>query len=136
MFRGNRRARVSTPPHPFKLTGFIESGTAYIRVYPGLIDNIVPTIGGVSLVRIPAPSVAVSGAAGVLWVKCTLDATGGITNAIIETGSALPEDDENYAHRMLGSFTSASGQFTSIWSALNTNQSHKRCGGYSTWGAA
>lgn len=128
----------SIPDHPFTLSGSIVSGAAYISCTPGLIDNIVPTMGGTSLASVPAPKIAVAGADGQLWIKNTLDDTGSIIASIVEAGGAMPEDDEDgdFCYRLLGSFTSASGQFTSVWSALQTNQSHKRCGGVSIWGQA
>jgi hypothetical protein len=126
----------SSPDLPFQLTGFIEADTAYISCTPGLIDDIVPTMGGISLLNLPAPKIAVTGASGVLWVKNTLDAAGVITASIIEAGSAMPANSSVLAYRMLGSFTSASGQFTSVVSLLHTNQAHRRCNGSSTWGSA
>jgi len=126
---------------PFKLTGLIVEEAAYIRVRPGLVDNIVPTINGVSIAGftgspLAPPKLAVSGATGQVWIKNTLDAAGTITESIIESGADMPADTETLAYRILGSFTSDDGVFTSVTSLLTTNQSHKRCGGVSTWGSA
>jgi hypothetical protein len=107
----------------------------------GLVDNIVPKIDGVFLssrIGMPPapPKIAVTGTSGQVWLECTLDAAGTITNVIVGTGATMLPDTTSIAYRLLGTFTSADGQFTSVLSALNTNQTHRRCAGTSTWGSA
>ena len=141
-FGRSRPQRTYSPPTPFKLRGEIVAAVppspaaAFITVFPGLVNNIVPKIGSVSLVTVPAPKITVTGATGQVWLKCTLDANGEITEVIVDTGETMPDDSDEFAYRLLGSFTSASGQFTNIWSALQTNQAHGMCAGINRWARA
>ena len=138
---GRGKKSASAPISPFTPSGSIEGGAAYVSFSPGLINNAIPTIEGTHLNMLvgeppAAPKIAVSGAAGQVWVRCELDGEGRITDCIVQTGATIPVDDDDYAYRLLCTFTSASGQFTSLWQAITHNQSHKRCGGESTWGIA
>jgi hypothetical protein len=130
-------ARSSTIT-PFTLSGLVEGtpGVLKITVSPGLVDNIVPTIDGEFLVSLPAPKLTLTGENGEIWLKNTLDARGVITESIVQSGDEMPEDDEDgdFAYRLVGTFTSTDGAFTSLVSLLTTNQNHRRCNGSSTWG--
>jgi hypothetical protein len=129
-----RRGSTATPN--FTLEDASADGVLKITVSPGLVDNIVPTIDSDFLVSLPAPKLTLTGENGEIWLKNTLDARGVITESIFQSGDEMPEDDEDgdFAYRLVGTFTSTDGAFTSLVSLLTTNQNHRRCNGSSTWG--
>ena len=120
---------------PWFLTGTIVSGNAKISVNPGLVNNFVPTIGGVSLGAVPAPTITVTGAVGVIQIKATIDGLGTITAVIVENVATATADTVTNKYKTIGGWTSASGAFTSVTSILNTNQTFYLCNGTPIWEA-
>ena len=126
--------RTSVRP-PWFLTGTIVSGDAKISVNPGLVNNFVPTIGGVSLGAVPAPTITVTGAVGVIQIKATIDAAGTITAVIVENVATATPDTSTNKYRTIGAWSSASGAFTAVTSILNANQTLYLCNGTAIWEA-
>lgn len=120
---------------PWFLTGTIVSGDAKISVNPGLVNNFVPTIGGVSLAAVPAPTITVTGAVGVIQIKATIDGNGTITAVIVENVATATADTVTNKYKTIGGWTFASGAFTSVTSILNTNQTFYLCNGTPIWEA-
>jgi hypothetical protein len=123
---------------PWALAGFIDpSGpTAKIRVAAGLVNNFVPTIGGTSLAAVPAPTITVTGASGVIYMRATVDGAGAITELIIANAVSIPADTSTapiYKHKLIGTWTASGGVFTSVTSILNTNQTFRMCGTNAEW---
>lgn len=140
--------RSASLPHPFQLRGFVTpepyaEGAIFkgeVAVYPGIVDNIIPTLDGVPLTGMP--SLNVTGEMGWIWIECQLNQRGKVVSAKIQQGKIFPPDSIDKAHRMLGVFTASApifeqaGVFTSLFSLLRHNQSHVRCAGVSSWGDA
>jgi hypothetical protein len=130
-----RRARLA----PFTLTGIIETepAAAKIRIHPGLVNNSIPKIVSVSLVAVPAPTITVTGSSGIIYLKATVDDAGVITDLIAANVAGdeedLPEDTATDKHRLVGTWTAASGAFTSVVSLLDRNQNLYLCGGTAIW---
>lgn len=120
---------------PWFLTGTIVSGDAKISVNPGLVNNFVPTIGGVLLAAVPAPTITVTGAVGVIQIKATIDGNGTITAVIVENVATATADTVTNKYKTIGGWTFASGAFTSVTSILNTNQTFYLCNGTPIWEA-
>jgi hypothetical protein len=120
---------------PWFLTGTIESGTAKISINPGLVNNFVPTIGGVSLGAFPRPTLTVTGSVGVIEIKATIDGAGIITAVIVQNVATATADTVTNKYKTIGGWTSASGAFTSVTSILNTNQTFYLCNGTAIWEA-
>jgi len=118
---------------PWTLTGFVDGGALKISVAPGLVNNFVPTIGGVSLVAFPAPALTVTGATGIVYLKATVDGAGSVVAVVIENAVSVPADTATDKHRVLGSWTASGGAFTSVNSILKLNQSLFVCGGVFSW---
>lgn len=136
---GGGRGGADLGPAPWRLTGAIEGAppAAKIRVAPGMVNNFVPTIEGVSIAAIPAPAFTVTGASGLIQIKATVDAAGAITALILESiaGPAVTPDSPTEKYKLVGAWTSADGAFTSVTSILNTNQTLYLCGGTAIWEA-
>lgn len=127
------------PFTPFDAT--VTPGSPKAGFTPGLVDRIVPSIGGdriVLLVGDPArpPALDLPGASGYVWIKCPLDATGVATDAVFEAGAEVPDPAPDFAYRPAAYYEIADGLITRLQRLLFSNQSHKRCGGESTWGQA
>jgi hypothetical protein len=123
---------------PFKLSGLIDTNNvAKIFVKPGMVNNFIPTIKvsgiQVSLVAPSVPALVVTESNGVVYIKATVDSAGTITAIEILNALTLPPDTLNAKYRRIGSWTSSSGQFTSILSMLNTNQTLYLCNGSAIW---
>jgi len=128
---GNR-GRLSRPP--WFLTGQIEAGpTAKIYIQPGIVNNFVPTIGGTSMAAYPRPSITVTGATGMIELKATVDGAGTITALIAQNVTTASTDTSTNKYKTLGTWTYASGAFTSVTSILNTNQTFRVCNGTAEW---
>jgi len=118
---------------PWFLTGTVESGTAKISINPGLVNNFVPTIGGVSLGTFPRPTLTVTGSVGVIEIKATIDGAGIITAVIVQNVATATADTVTNKYKTIGGWTFASGAFTSVTSILNTNQTLYLCNGTAIW---
>ena len=127
-----RRTPVGIIP-PWFLTGTVESGTAKININPGLVNNFVPTIGGVSLGAFPRPTLTVTGSVGVIEIKATIDGAGTITAVIVQNVATATADTVTNKYKTIGGWTFASGAFTSVTSILNTNQTLYLCNGTAIW---
>ena len=117
---------------PFFLEGFIESGDAKIYVRPGMINNIIPTISTYSIALPDPPSITLTGTVGQIWAQATL-AAGVVSSVTIANTTSAPTDDATHKHRMIGTWTSLDGVFTSVTSVLNTNQTLYLCVGTAIW---
>jgi activator of HSP90 ATPase len=118
------------------MTGVVESGVAKIYFAPAMVNNFVPKIGGVSLVAVTPPGLVVTGTTGVTYAKATVDAAGHFTDLVIEGAATLPADTTYgtlYKHRLIGTWTSADGAFTSVNTLLKTNQLFRMCAGEPEW---
>jgi len=124
-------ARTILPP--WFLTGTIVSGDAKISVNPGLVNNFVPTIGGVFLGAFPRPTLTVTGSVGVIEIKATIDGAGTITDVIVQKVATATADTVFDKYKTIGSWTFASGTFTSVTSILNTNQTFYLCNATAIW---
>lgn len=100
-----------------------------------MVNNAVPTIGGDSLAAVPRPELTVTGSAGVVYLRATVDAAGTITALIIDSDSVIPTDTTADKHKLIGTWTASGGVFTSVVSILNTNQTLYICGGTAIWEA-
>jgi hypothetical protein len=128
------RARTS----PWSLTGFVESGPVYkLLVAPGIVNNALPTISvsgtPTSIAANPPPSLVVTGSSGVVHLKATHDVAGTITALVIESASSLPADTSTIKYKIIGTWTASGGEFTSVVSILNTNQTFRLCNGTAEW---
>jgi len=140
---GSTLAALGLPPvirrtpvrGPWFLTGTVESGTAKISIEPGLVNNFVPTIGGVSLGAFPRPTLTVTGSVGVIEIKATIDGAGIITAVIVQNVATATADTATNKYKTIGGWTLASGAFTSVTSILNTNQTFYLCNGTAIWEA-
>ena len=123
---------------PFTLFGFTETdpAAAKITVAPGMVNNIVPTIGGTSLAAVPAPTITVTGASGQIWMAVTVDGAGDATAAVITNETVEPEDTDTMKHRLIGTWTASGGAFTSVTPILNANQTLYLCNGTAIWETA
>lgn len=125
------------PNVPFRLVGFVDTGpTSKIIVRPGMVNNLVPTIGGTSIAAMPPPALTVSGSTGVVYLKATVDAAGTITALVIQNGTSVPADTTTapiYKYKLIGSWTASGGAFTSVMGILNTNQTFRLCNGAAEW---
>jgi hypothetical protein len=132
-----KNTRVIRVNSPWFLTGQIESGVAKIGIKPGMVNNLVPTIGGTSLVAVPPPTITVTGASGIIQLKATVDGVGAITALIAENvaGPTVTADTTTLKYKLIGTWTSDAGQFTSVNSILNTNQTLYLCNGTAIWEA-
>lgn len=120
---------------PFTLSGFTETdpAAAKITVAPGMVNNIVPTIGGTSLAAVPAPTITVTGASGQIWMAITVDANGTATAATISNLTSTPAETSTVKNRLIGAWTASGGAFTSVTSILNANQTLYLCNGTAIW---
>jgi hypothetical protein len=123
---------------PWFLTGAIEAGpVAKIYIKPGMVNNFVPTIDmsgtPTSLAAFPAPSITVTGTTGIIELKATIDGAGTITALIAQNVTTASTDTSTNKYKTLGTWTSASGAFTSVTSILNTNQTFRVCNGTAEW---
>lgn len=125
---------VSTPSGPWRFIGYIDGG-AKISVAPGMVNNSVPTIGGVSLAATPAPALTVTGASGIVQLKATVDAVGTITDLIAESvaGPAVTASTTTLKYKLVGSWTASGGAFTGVTSILDRNQTLYLCNGTAIW---
>jgi len=128
-----KKSFTSKIKHPWFLTGTVESGTAKISINPGLVNNFVPTIGGVSLGAFPRPTLTVTGSVGVIEIKATIDGAGTITAVIVQNVATATADTVTNKYKTIGGWTAASGAFTSVTSILNTNQTLYLCNGTAIW---
>jgi hypothetical protein len=124
--------------HPWFLTGTIEAGpVAKIYIKPGMVNNFVPTIDmsgtPTSLAAFPAPSITVTGTTGIIELKATIDGAGTITALIAQNVTTASTDTSTNKYKTVGTWTSASGAFTSVTSILNTNQTFRVCNGTAEW---
>ncbi len=119
--------------HPWKMTGVVEGGVAKIYFRPGMVSNFIPTIGGVSLVAVTPPTLTVTGTSGIVYLDATVDFTGAITALIIANASSIPADTSTQKRKLIGTWTSSGGAFTSVNTVLNTNQTFYLCGGTPIW---
>jgi hypothetical protein len=117
---------------PFFLEGFIESGDAKIYVRPGLVNNLIPTIGGVDIDAIDVPSITVSGTTGQIWAQAILVSDVVISVALANLTSP-PTDDATHKHRLIGTWDSADSKFTEVTSIINTNQTLYICRTSAIW---
>ena len=123
------------PRQPWTLAGFIEGGSAKIRVAPGMVNNFVPTIGGTSIAAAEPPALTVTGSSGQVYLKATVDAAGAITALVIENASSVPADTATDKHKLVGTWTASGGVFTSVTSILGANQTLYLCNGTAIWEA-
>ncbi len=126
--------------NPWALLGVIEAGpAATIYVAPGIVNNAIPTIDvsgtPTSIASVPAPGLVVTGSSGSVYLKATIDAAGSITDLIIESASSVPSDTSTEKHKLIGTWTSGGGIFTSVVSILNANQTLYMCGTTAIWEA-
>jgi len=129
------RPRQRFTASPWYLSGFIDSGTAKITVAPGMVNNFVPTIGGVSLAAVTPPALTVTGASGVVYLDATVDGAGAITALIIASASSIPAETSTQKRKLVGAWTASGGEFTSVTSILNANQTFRMCAGNAEWNA-
>lgn len=123
------------PRQPWTLAGFIEGGSAKIRVAPGMVNNFVPIIGGTSIAAATPPALTVTGSSGIIYLKATVDAAGAITALVIQNAGSVPADTATEKHKLIGTWTSSGGVFTSVTSILNANQTLYLCNGTAIWEA-
>lgn len=126
---------IRAPRQPWTLAGFIESGSAKIRVAPGMVNNFIPTIGGTSIAAAEPPALTVTGSSGQVYLDATVDAAGAITALVIANASAVPSDTTTRKYKLIGTWTASGGAFTSVVSILNANQTLFLCGGTAIWEA-
>ena len=124
--------------HPWFLTGTIETGpVAKIYIKPGMVNNFVPTIDmsgtPTSLAAFPAPSITVTGTAGIIQLKATVSSSGVITALIAQNVTTLSTDTATEKYKLVGTWTASGGVFTSVTSILNTNQTLYLCVGTAIW---
>jgi hypothetical protein len=86
-----------------------------------------------SLAAFPAPSITVTGTTGIIELKATIDGAGTITALIAQNVTTASTDTSTNKYKTLGTWTSASGAFTSVTSILNTNQTFRLCNGTAEW---
>ena len=124
-------ASAITPP--WYLTGT----DTKIYIKPGMVNNFIPTIDlsgtPTSLAAFPAPSITVTGATGIIELKATVDSAGTITALIAQNVTTASTDTSTNKYKTLGTWTTASGAFTSVTSILNTNQTFRVCNGTAEW---
>lgn len=120
---------------PWALTSLVEAGNLNIYVLPGMVGNFVPTIGGTSIAAATPPALTVTGSAGQVYLKATVDAAGAITDLVIESASSVPADTSTAKHKLIGTWTASGGAFTSVTSILNANQTLYLCNGVAIWEA-
>lgn len=126
------RPRQRFTAQPWYMSGFIESGTAKITVAPGMVNNFVPTIGGVSLAAVTPPTLTVTGASGVVYLQADVSGSS-IFSLIIASASTIPADTGSLKRKLIGTWTASGGAFTSVVSILNTNQTYRSCAGNAEW---
>jgi hypothetical protein len=109
--------------------------TAKIFVYPGMVNNFIPKIGGTFLTAMPPPSITVTGLSGIIQLKATVDGAGAITALIVEgaAGPAVTADTSTEKYKLVGTWTASGGAFTNVVPLLNTNQTFRICGGTAEW---
>lgn len=120
---------------PWKLTGAVVSGSARISVVPGMVNNLVPTIGGTSLAAFPAPTLTVTGASGIIVLQATTTTAGRVTAVAVGNVTEIPADDSTHKYKLVGTWTASGGAFTSVVSILDANQSTYLCGAEFIWEA-
>jgi len=123
---------------PFKLSGLIDTNrVAKIFVKPGMVNKFIPTIKvsgtELSLAAFPAPALVVTGATGIVYLKASVDGAGSITELQVFNAATIPPDTLNAKYRPIGSWTISNGEFTSISSILNTNQTLFICNEMPIW---
>lgn len=79
--------------HPFKVIDATSEGVAQVRIYPGLVNGLWPTVDGDSILDDPAPILAVTNVTnnnGRVLLKITADPLGSISELVIifDEGSA------------------------------------------------
>lgn len=133
--QGGLRRGGSVNRHPFQLSGVVEGAEARISIRPGSVNNAVPKIGSTSLVAVPAPYLVVTGSSGTIYLHAAVDSNGVITNLVaLNTSGNVPSDTSGDKYKLVGTWTSGGGQFTSVSSILNDNQSLFVCNGTAIWG--
>lgn len=128
-------ARSVNAPAPFAIFAVAELDT--VTVWPGDVENIIPTIGGTLINAATPPQLTV--VTGSVYLECTMDAAGALTAAEIKNAASLPADTSTLRYRQLGTVTVNSGPpivTTVTAQTVTTSVSHKLCGGLSTWGQA
>lgn len=121
-----------TPATPFRIQPV--DGAAAVTIFPGDVENIIPTIGGTSIAAATPPQLAVS--TGSVYLECTMDAAGTLTAAEIKNTASLPANTSTLRYRQLGAVSVSGTVVTVTAQTVNTSVSHKLCGGLSTWGQA
>lgn len=127
-----------SPARALNLTKWIPvivSGAAKITVAnPGDVENIIPTIGGTSILTTPAPELTV--VSGDVYFECTMDAAGTFTAVEIKSAASMPANTTTLRYRRLYTVTVSGTTVTITSQPVTTSVSHKLCGGLSTWGQA
>lgn len=109
-------------------------GAAAVTIFPGDVENIIPTIGGTSIAAATPPQLTV--AAGSVYMECTMDAAGNLTAAEIKNAASLPANTSTLRYRQLGTVSVSGVVVTVTAQTVTTSVSHKLCAGLSTWGQA
>lgn len=81
------------PRFPFAVFNASEGNNLFVRVRPGRVNGIMPTIGGTALTASPKLSVNVS---GMVYLRATLDDNFDLVSVEVHTAATLPAPD--YAH--------------------------------------
>lgn len=133
--RAKPSRRAAAAPAPFALYDASSGGTLKVGVRPGMVGNFIPTIGGTSIVAVPAPALTVTGSTGIIYLDATVDAAGAITALIIANAASIPADTATQKRKLVGTWTASGGAFTSVVSILDANQTLYLCNGTALWEA-
>jgi len=124
-----------TQPHPFKVF-CSKSGSDYIvRVVPGTINNIEPTMSGNQLSAVPAPTLNIGNSASPTTVYIYLEMPVGATGTpppfpdspIIMHDTTAQTSDDNTAYLLLASVDNSTGAVSQYVSGSQFGERFK-CG--------
>lgn len=105
-----------TPPHPFKVF-CSKSGSDYIvRVVPGTINNVEPTLNGTQLSNNPPPEENIGNAASptLEYIYLQLPNSPGVfpDGPTVEHASTMPTADDTNGYILLATVDISNGQVT------------------------
>ncbi len=124
-----------TQPHPFKVF-CSKSGSDYIvRVVPGTINNIEPTMSGNQLSAVPAPTLNIGYSASPTTVYIYLEMPVGASgtpppfpdNPIVMHDTTAQTNDDTVAYLLLASVDNSTGAVSQYVSGSQSGERYK-CG--------
>lgn len=124
-----------TPPHPFKVFCSKEASSYIVRVIPGTINNIEPTISGQQLSAVPPPTLNIGSSGSPTTVYIYLQMPVGATGTpppfpdgptVIHDTSPQTSDDST-AYLLLASVDNSTGAVSQYVSGSQWGERYK-CG--------